>query len=108
MQKSAAPSSRNWLRSRSSTSVLPGQDDGADEGGEQQDRDRLEGDQVRGEDRGAHRGRVRPVDGGDPCVGGQRGPGPAVDVDQGVAHDPDTQKARSQERTEGNEGFKTY
>src|SRR5512132_904894 len=81
VQKRIAPSSRNWLRISSSTAspVLPGDDDGADQRGEQQHRDDLERDQVLGEDRVAHGGRVAAgvgarglVDRRDPHVGRQR------------------------------------
>src|SRR5437868_158199 len=47
MQNRAAPRRRNWL---SSNSIPPGEDDGADEGGEEQDRHDLEGDEVGRED----------------------------------------------------------
>ena len=41
MQNSTAPSSRNWLIEHRA-SVLPGQHDGADDGGEQHERQRPE------------------------------------------------------------------
>ena len=72
----------------------PGQDDGADEGGEQEHRDDLERDEVGGEDRVADRGRVRPVDRRHPGVGGERRAAPAELVDQGVGHHAEQEQRR--------------
>src|SRR5918996_1438057 len=89
MQKRIAPSSRNWLSMRSSiagpTPVLPGDDDGADQGGKQQHRHDLERDQVLRKDRVADRGRVAAAHGVDLTLGGEGVVAPAVD--EGVAHD---------------------
>src|SRR4051812_47837526 len=92
MANSAAARKRNWLRNIGlPSSVPPGQDDGADEGGEQHDRGDLEGDQVGAEDRVAH------LLGGLPELGG----GLADDLDagapplvpQGPAHGEQEQQA---------------
>src|SRR3954452_7941824 len=104
MQKITAASMRNWLRyirdepprsaagaavgsTGGAPSVAPGQDDGADEGGEQEHGDRLERDEVGGEDRvgdlvgGLHHVRAGEVE---------------LDVGEGLveheAHDPGQQR----------------
>src|SRR5687768_9689538 len=51
MANSTAPSSRNWLSSIGDDLLLPGQDDGADEGGGEEQADGLERHQVLGEER---------------------------------------------------------
>src|SRR5688572_3110221 len=93
MQKSTAPKRRNWLIS-TARSVLPGQDDGADQRGEQEHRHDLEGHEVGRED-GVANG-AGPAGGGDGLLAAALELGELLvleEVDEHVAEDAEQEES---------------